>query len=246
MEMSAGDIFRWGSPREDVTARSTLRYIASLLPVDLESLQQECCELLDLHAAGDISVFDILAHVDIPKLTWPQDMAPPFELTEIKQAILHPSEWLSRLAACICERFPVTDDELEILLEQSSGHSLRHLLSLVQRYRSGELVDLAWRRLQNKPTGDVSSIFALFLAVKMRPSPELMDITLACLCSDSKETGNAAAQLLKYWRNQGVSLDLERIEKAVEHWGGREAIKRLSVYHTPLHRIIELSDSISN
>lgn len=246
MEMSAGDIFRWGSPREDVTARSTLRYIASVLPVDLESLQQECCELLDLHAAGDISIFDILAHVDIPKLTWPQDMAPPFELTEIKQAILHPSEWLSRLAACICDRFPMTDDELEALLEQSSGHSLRHVLSLAQRYHSGELVDLAWRRLQHKPTGDVSSIFALLLAVKMHPSPELMDITLASLCSESKETGNAAAQLLKYWRNQGVSLNRERIEKAVAHWGGREATKRLSVYHTPLHSIIELSDSISN
>lgn len=244
MDTPASDVFMWDKPHDGAAVRSTLRYVASLLPLDLESLQQECCALLDLYVVGKSSFFDILPDVDIMELCWSQGKTAPNDLEKIKQALPHPSGWLSRLAASICEPFPMTCIELETLLHESSSSSLSSVLRLIALQHPDEVADLAWRRLVSNSTDDVSSIFYVFLALKMNPSPQLLDITLACLCSDCKHTGSAATMLLRYWLDQGILLDGEKIEKAVEHWGGREAPKNLMSFHTPLQSLIELSNGI--
>jgi hypothetical protein len=244
MGMPASDVIMWDKPHEAMGVRSTLRYVASLLPLDLEALQQESCELLELYVNGKNSIFDILADVDIQQHNWSQSRAAPGNLEEIKLALLHPSEWLCGLAAGACEPFPMTREELEKLLHESSGHSLRSVLGLIARNHPDKLADLAWQRLARTPTNDVSSIFDLFLGLNTAPSPQLTDITLSCLCSEFKDTSSAATKLLGAWLDRGALIDQDRVEGAVGYWGGREAAKPLSLLHTPLRSIIELSDRV--
>ncbi|MEZ2873927.1 hypothetical protein ACBQ28_02100 [Pseudomonas lundensis] len=143
-----------------------------------------------------------------------------------------------------CEPFSINQEELKRILRASSGHSLRAVLYLIARNYPDDLVDLAMQRLVSTPTNDVSSIVDLFRKLDIAPSPEIMDIALSSLSSSCKNTVSAATRLLGAWVTKGTLLDRDRIEEAVEHWGGREAAKPLKVLRTPLHSIIELSEKV--
>lgn len=244
MDMPAGDVTTWKELYDEVVVRSTLRYVASHLPLELDALQQECCEVLDLYLAGKSSLYDVLANVDIPKLSWPNIRTAPKTLGDIKQGLLHSSEWLCRLAMESCEPFSMNLEELKKILHASSGHSLVAVLYLIARNHPDDLVDLAWQRLVSTPTNDVSSILDLFRQLDILPSSPIMDIALSSLNSNCKNTVSAATKLLGAWVNKGTMLDRDRLEGAVEHWGGREAAKSLKLLHTPVHSIIELSDRV--
>lgn len=244
MNMPASDVYQWDKPYEDAFATSTLRFTASLLPLDMQTLQRESGELINLYLSGESSIFTILPDVDIQELPPVTGMKPPFDLDDVKQALLHPSEWLCRLATEICASFPMSGPELQELLRISDGHSLRAVLRLVAVHHPDRLTDMAWHRLARWSTGDVSGILHVFIARKVKPFPDLLDITFSCLCNNGKDTGLAAAELLGKWLDQGVVLDADKVETAVKHWGGREAAKPFSSLHSPLHSIIGLLDRI--
>ncbi|WP_434120377.1 NACHT domain-containing protein [Pseudomonas fortuita] len=245
MSSPSSEARAWANPCEGLAAASTLRYLASVLPLDLEALQQECSEVLELHAAGKTSFRDVRPYVDIPELTLPSTSKPPAEILSIKRAILHPSAWLSGLATSICEPFAMSAHELQQLLHESQGHALRNILHLIQVNHEKALMELAWNRLDRDSAGDVSGIFALFLNAGSDWFPELVNTTLACLIADNKSTAAAAAKLLQQWQEQGLALNKARLEQAVEHWGGREAARRLIFRQAPLCHIIELADNAS-
>ncbi|MBP1122055.1 hypothetical protein [Pseudomonas sp. PvP028] len=244
MNSPASDVYSWGTPYEAASAKSTLRYIASLLPLDHASLQQECSKLLNLYLGGVSSISDVLPDVDIQELTPVDSARPPYDLVLVKQALLHPSEWLCRLAARICSSFPVTKSELEILLPASSGASLSAVLRLVAVHHPNQLTDMARRRLTGESTGDLSAAFHVLRSSNMQPCPEVIEIALSLLCSECKNTSASAAELLSCWLNQAVVIDTDKVDKAIEHWGGSQTAKPLWRLHTPLHSIIELSDKI--
>lgn len=106
------------------------------------------------------------------------------------------------------------------------------------------LTDMARQRLVGEPTGDLSAAFHVLRSSNMKPCSELLEIALSCLCSECKNTSASAAELLSCWLNQGVVIDADKVDKAVEHWGGTHTAKPLLRLHTPLHSIIELSDKI--
>lgn len=244
MNSPASDVYSWGTPYEAAPAKSTLRYIASLLPLDHASLQQECSKLLNLYLGGVSSISDVLPDVDIQELPPVDSARPPYDLVLLKQALLHPSEWLCRLAARICSSFPMTKSELEILLPASSGASLSAVLRLVAVHHPNRLTDLARRRLAGEPTGDLSAAFHVLRSSNMEPCSEVLEKALSCLCSECKSTSASAAELLSCWLNQAVVIDADKVDKAIEHWGCSQTTKSLRRLHTPLHSIIELSDKI--
>ncbi|NIF28888.1 hypothetical protein F3J44_21220 [Pantoea sp. Tr-811] len=242
MDAPLGNIL-WSSHFEEVAARSALRYVASLLPLDLEALQDECCNLLRLNGEVAHSFFEIITHVDIQEICWAANVVAPPELPAIKRAILHPSAWLSKLAACICEPFPMALAELEALLSESTGASMHYLLYLIELNHREALIDSASRRLRLNCSGDVSAVFVMFKQKSVMPSPEMMNVTLTCLCSDSEKTARTATELLQFWMKKGIHLDKDRLERAVDHWGGRSAHSLFEQWFSPLHFIIELADN---
>lgn len=246
METPFSDTFDWGIDSDEIDAGSTLRYVASLLPLEQNTLEEECCELLALNAQEQQSFFKILTHVDIPELVFEDDRPIPHTLSEIKQSILHRSDWLSRLATRICEPFPISLEELALLLCQAKSYSLYYVLYLIELNHGDVVFELAWRRLLQDQTGDVSAIFTLFKQANVNPLPSLQDVTLDCLCSNKKETAKAAAELLQHWQRKGVIFDKTRLEAAVSHWGGRETFLEVLSWNTPLYLIIELADKAAD
>lgn len=95
-----------------------------------------------------------------------------------------------------------------------------------------------------EPTGDLSAAFHVLRSSNMEPCSEMLEKALSCLCSECKSTSASAAELLSCWLNEGVVIDADKVDKAIEHWGGFQTAKPLLRLHTPLHSIIELSDKI--
>lgn len=246
METPFSDTFNWGTDSEEIDASSTLRYVASLLPLEQNTLEEECCELLALNAQEQQSFFEILTHVDIPELVFEKDRPTPNALSEIKQSILHRSDWLSLLATRICEPFPMSLEELVLLLFQAKSYSLHYVLYLIELNHGDVVFKLAWSRLLLDQTGDVSAIFTLFTRAEVKPLPSLQDVTLECLRSNQKETVRAATKLLQHWQEKGVTFDTVKLEAAVSHWGGREKALEVSSWNTPLYSIIELADKATD
>lgn len=246
MRTPASDVFSWIKEADGFGIEYALKHVASYLPLDLDELAQESSELLALFAAGNKSIFHILPNVDISPLDWEQNISAQFHQDEIKQAIFHPSDWVAQLAACICCKFPIAHEELESLMTQASGRSLWFLIELVRHHHPELLVNMAWRRFVRDATGDVSSILELFSSLEVSPVPQLMEMAFECLCSMNEKTANSAVELLNQWLDQGVQLDKARVERAVEHWGGREDHQTILSFQTPLNTMIGLADRIAD
>lgn len=241
----SSDLFAWAGPHDELAVKCTLRYVASLLSLDLNELTQESTDILQVLESAfttNQSLFDIVPALDIPEVCWDCKMEDPLHREEIKQAILHPSDWLNQLATNICKRIPMLREELETLLNATSGYSMRCVTDLIVTHHPDSLVEMLWERLKRDATGDMSSIFEVFQLLDVSPNLHLVELTLLSLCSDDERTCESAAEFLGYLLDKGYRLDKARVEEAVAHWGGRD--QGTMAFQTPLHSIIELSDKI--
>ncbi|MEE4675479.1 hypothetical protein V2K57_12520 [Pseudomonas alliivorans] len=245
MNCPASDVEAWGDSYDEDVVRSTLTSIASDLPLDMDELQRECSEILNLYISGKGSLFDVMADVDISSWSIPVPSTAPRNLHIVQQGLLHPSEWFCHLCLQICAPFPMAADDLKGMLQVANDHSLGAVLFLIETYHPSQLIDLAVRRLlRDTSPRQVSPIFTLFVKWEVMPTPQLQDVVMMSLCSDCWNTAREATNLLDAWVTKGMVLDRDKIEAAVEHWGGRKANQAFKP--PPLQALISLSDRIAD
>ena len=245
MDMPGSDVYQWAKPHDELATQSIIKAVAALLPLDVNALAEEANAILQqLDTEAPESAFAFLPAVDILPLAWETVPNAPDGRDHIKRALLHPSAWINQLAAKICERTPMTQAELQSLMSKAAGYSLFHISLLTAHHHSNDAPQMLVQRLTNDAAGDVSGIFTVLRGLGISPSPELMNLTLICLCSDDEASSEAATNLLSHWHDKGTLLDRAPISTAVDHWGGGDGRKSNLFTRTPLHSLRKLLDKI--
>ena len=247
MTAPVSDSYIWVHAHDEAAVHSTMKAVAALIPLDLHSIADEAREVLyRLDTEAFDSMFDFLPGVDIPPPAWEKVECLPINREEVKRALVHTSAWMNSVAAEIFDRLPMNLDELETLLHQATGYSLRCVIDLILRNHFEQTSQMMLRRLSHDSTGDVSGVFEVLRKLNTPPWTELMDSALACLYSEDEKTRESAAELLHHWHDQGVSVDKAFVSKAVDHWGGRDGYLYNNFTGTPLLSLIDLLDSIDS
>ncbi|MDH1440520.1 hypothetical protein N5O88_09405 [Pseudomonas sp. GD03721] len=245
-KMPASDTYSWLQIHDEPAVQSTMKAVAQLLPLDLHRLAGEAKEVihrLDLNLFD--SVFTLLPAVDIDPPAWERAAEVQINREEVMRALLHPSSWINLLATNLWVHLEMSQDELEWLLRSAQGYSLQCVIALIQYHHSEETTKMLLQRLSIDTSGDLSNIFDVLRKLEPHPSTELMSTTLACLHSSDEKTVESATELLSAWVDGGIVIDKESVARAVEHWGGRDSLRRCSLVLTPIGSLIGLLDRIN-
>lgn len=236
----------WEQIHDESAVQSTLKALAMLIPFDLSALAEEANEILRrINTDTCKPLFGLLPKVDVPTPAWEKAAALGLKHDEVKRALLHPSSWISLIAAQICFCLPMTQEELEMLLGKAEDHALFNVLTLVREHHLDELIPMIERRLSGDATGNLSEIFDFLHGLDIPPSAKLMNSALANLCSDTESIWESAINLLDQWLDQGFSIDRALVSKALEHWGGLGESKRSPFNNAVIPTLQQLLDRMN-
>jgi hypothetical protein len=244
-EMPMSDLSIWEQDYDEVAVWATIRTIAALIPLDLGALAAEAKDVVRWIDTGECtSLFDHLPRVDVPEPSWEKVKELRFDHMAVKRALLHPSNWLSLLAAQICMHLPMAQDELEMLLDEAKDHALLKIVALIFEHHVAEAIPMVVRRLNRDATGDLSGIFDLLLNFNNQPTVELISATLRSLLSEHGNTRESATNLLSQWIDQGYSIDRASVAKAVDHWHSNEEQKGRPSPNVSSYYLVQLLEKI--
>jgi hypothetical protein len=241
----ASDVFSWVPSHDEAAANSVMRIIARLLPLNSFALAQEARGVLSqLDLDPPASIFRILGRIDVPPLVWDSIASLQFDHGEVKRALLHTSGWISKAAAEICKQIPMALSELQVLMGQATGSSLRNIIMLTAHHHPQDFAQVLVQRLEQGSAGDISGVFDAMFKLDTPPSLKGIGLSLGCLCSDKVNTVESAVKVLLRWLGLGAHIDEAPVADALHQWGGLNKPTHSLVRHSPVDSLKELLDAI--
>lgn len=244
MQSPAYQLAEWTKNFDHSATQATLHTIILLLPLEATRLAAEAGSIrYHLDISPEQQLYDQLPRVDIPEIDWQKLSQQVINVDAIKPALLHPVPDIAFLAAKILEKTPMDLQELQHLIDQASGESIRLLSILLEINHLPEVGPTLVKRFCSEPYRDQHTLLSLLNDYEVQPIDALITQLQQCLISEDTDVAISAIALLRMWHEHQQDIVVPLMEEAINHWRNLNDNADIFLFNTPLNELLRLRDS---